>query len=75
VTREHLARDSHILLNPTFRRKRSYKEFYALIWTGHIPRPTHAVPLRKVKRYTAQEAAEIIRKVKDYKDAVKEVRS
>jgi hypothetical protein len=48
----------------------NYKDFYALIWTKKISAPTHPVPLMKKKRYTAEEAAEIVQKVRDYKQAV-----
>jgi hypothetical protein len=46
-----------------------YGEFYALVWHGRLPRPTHHVPLLKGKRYTADEASAIVRRVKEYKAA------
>jgi hypothetical protein len=50
----------------------SYGEFYSWVWTGKVDRPTHKVPMKKKPRYTELEATEILRKVRQYQDAMAE---
>jgi hypothetical protein len=50
----------------------AYKDFYALVWLRKIPTPTHPVPLRKKLHYTAEEAREIVRQVREYQEALAE---
>jgi hypothetical protein len=47
-----------------------YGEFYALVWGGHLPAPSHQVPMRRKKLYSEAEAVEIIDKVRQYQQAV-----